>query len=105
MTYLDLIDEFKSLGFPTSYGSFKSAVTPPYIAINSTNNNDFMADNINYKDIEGYQVELYTAIKHPPTENLVQDKLKELGIPYSKIGPLPIESENLYQTIYEVQLI
>jgi len=105
MTYVDLIDEFELLGFPATYGSFKSSPSLPYIAINATSNNDMMADNINYLDIEGYQVELYTEVKHPPTEQLIQDKLKELGIAYSKIGPVEIESEGFYQTIYEIQLI
>ena len=37
-------------------------------------------------------------------ERKVQDKLKELGLPYSKIEAW-LEDQNLFQVIYEIQLI
>jgi hypothetical protein len=105
MDYLDLINEFKSEGFPAAYGKFKETKPLPFILISNGDNDNLKADNITYLDIEGYDVELYTAAKHPPTEKSVQNKLKELGIDYNKIGPEYIDSEDFYQTIYEISLI
>lgn len=104
MTYMDLINELKSLGFPVTYGSFKSSPTPPFITVQFAYNNDIIADNQNYQDVGDYQVELYTTVKHPPTEQLVQGKLKELRLPYTKVETF-LDSEDLYQVIYEIQLI
>ncbi|MBM7624781.1 hypothetical protein [Sporohalobacter salinus] len=104
MTYIDLINELETTGIPATYSSFKSKQKPPFITVNLSNNNDFMADNINFKEIENFQVELYTAKKHPPTEELIQDKLKELKLPYIKAETY-LESEKLRQIVYEIQLI
>ena len=105
MDYRDVIGGMRNIGLPSTYNDFEEPVDLPYTIITSGDNGSLMADNINYKDIAGHKLELYTADKHPPTEKMVQDKLKELGIAYQKLGPIPIESENMYQTIYEFQLI
>lgn len=105
----DLFQALKSLGLPVAYGEFVStpknpAPPPPFITYQFAYSNDMMADNHNYVGIETFQVELYTTKKDPTTEKLVQDKLKELQLPYSKIGAW-IDEEKIYQTIYEIQLI
>ena len=66
--------------------------------------NDLIADNHNYKEISYFQIELYTTKKDLASEKLVEDKLKEIELPYSKIETW-IDSEKLYQVIYEIQLI
>lgn len=104
MDYKDIINEMRVLGFPCTYGEFKEEQTPPYTVILFSQSNDFMADNHNYKDIGNYQLELYHNIKHPPSETLIEDKLKELRIPYFK-SETPIEREKMYQVVYEIQLI
>jgi len=104
MTYLDIKQEMKNLGFPCKYGSFKSSPTPPFTTIQLAYNNDIMADNQNYEGIGNYQLELYTTSKHPPSEQLIENKLKELRLPYTKVETF-LDSEDLYQVIYEIQLI
>ena len=104
ITYMDLIDEIKALGFECTYGSFKKKVSPPFTTIQYAYDSGMKADNQNYKDIGDYQLELYTKIKHPPSETLVQDKLKELRLPYGKTETR-IKSEDLYQIVYDIQLI
>jgi hypothetical protein len=49
-------------------------------------------------------VELYTIKKDLQSETLVQNKLKELELPYSKIETY-LDTEKLYQVIYEIRLI
>lgn len=104
MTQAELYQALKSLGIPVAYGSFSTPVTPPFITYQFAYSSDLIADNQNYVDISNFQVELYTAKKDLAAEKLIQDKLKELGLPYSKVETF-LEEEKLYQVIYEIQLI
>ncbi|MGF9909408.1 hypothetical protein [Brevibacillus porteri] len=109
MTQAELFKALKSLGMPVAYGEFQSTPTkpappPPFITYQFSYSGDMMADNHNYLDIENFQIELYTAKKEPVTEQLVQDKLKELRLPYSKVEAW-LDDEKLLQIIYEIQLM
>ena len=104
MTLQELFQELKSIGYPVAYGSFAKPTPPPYLIYQFAYSNDFIADGMNYLEISNFQVELYTDYKDPATEKKVQDKLKELRLPYSKIETW-LDSENLRQVIYEVQII
>lgn len=104
MTYLDIKKEMENLGFECTYGSFKTSPTPPFTTIQFAYGNDVIADNQNYKDIGNYQLELYTTTKHPPSEQLIENRLKELRLPYTKVETF-LDSEDLYQVIYEFQII
>lgn len=104
MTQAELYQALKSLGMPVAYGSFSSPVSPPFITYQFAYNSDMMADNQNYVEISNFQVELYTNKKDLTVEKLVQDKLKELGLPYSKVEAW-LDDEKLFQVIYEIQLI
>lgn len=105
MTYMELIDEIKALGFPCVYGSYGGPPSLPYTVVVESADNDLKADNHNYKKIRGHQLEYYNSKKHPPDEQKIEDKLDELRIPYSKAGPAPINGGEMYQTVYEFQLI
>lgn len=104
MTQAELYQALKSIGYPIAYGSFSSPVTPPFITYQFAYSNDMMADNVNYVAIEDFQIELYTAKKDLVAEQKVQDKLKELGLPYRKFEAY-LDEEKMYQILYEVQLI
>ena len=104
MTYMDLINEIKALGFSCTYGSFKSKPPIPFCTVNFAYNNDMIADNQNYQDVGQYQLEYYNSIKYPLDEQKIESKLKELRLPYTKVETF-LDSEDLYQIIYEIQLI
>ncbi|WP_027410368.1 hypothetical protein [Anoxybacteroides tepidamans] len=104
MTQVELFQALKSVGYPIAYGSFTDPVTPPFITYQFVNSNDLIADNTNYVSIENFQVELYTAKKDLTTEQKIQDKLKELGLPYRKFEAY-IDEEKLYQIVYEIQIL
>lgn len=109
MTQAELFQVLKTLGMPVAYGEFKDtpenpAPSPPFITYQFAYDGDLKADNHNYVDIGFYQIELYTTKKDLAKEKLVQDKLKELRLPYSKMEQR-LESENLFQVVYEIQLI
>src|SRR5690554_5468989 len=104
MTYLDMINEMEALGFPCTYGSFKSSPPIPFTVIQFAYSNDMMADNQNYKEVGNYQLEYYNSIKFPPDEMKIENRLKELRLPYTKTEVF-LDSENLYQIVYEIQLM
>ncbi|MBE2905405.1 hypothetical protein HPJ99_06870 [Anoxybacillus flavithermus] len=104
MTQAELYQALKSIGYPVAYSSFSSPVTPPFITYQFAYSNDLIADNINYVSIDDFQIELYTAKKDLVAEQKVQDKLKELGLPYRKFEAY-LDSEKLFQIIYEIQIL
>ena len=105
MTYLDVITGMRSIGLPCVYHKWSKAPPLPYTVILHDDNDDLMADNHNYQAIGNYRLELYTATKHPPTEQLVEDWFKAQRIPYKKSSPGFIDSENMFLTAYDIQLI
>jgi len=105
MTLAEFNTALKTLGMPVAYGEFKKPTSPPFITYQSADNDDLIADNHNYVDIPGYAIELYTIKKDTAKEKLVQDKLKELRLPYSKTPAVWIETEKMWQVVYTIQLI
>ena len=105
MTYLDIIAGMESIGLPCNYHKWSQAPVLPYTLITHTENDDLMADNHNYQVIGNYRLELYTAVKHPPTEQLVEDWFKAQRIPYGKSSPGFIDSESMFLTAYDIRLI
>ncbi|GIP38308.1 hypothetical protein J31TS4_15880 [Paenibacillus sp. J31TS4] len=104
-TQAELFQALKSLGMPVAYGEFEApAPPPPFITYQFAYGSDMIADNHNYVEVGNFQVELYTAKKEPENEKLVQDKLKELRLPYSKVEAW-LPEEKLRQIIYEIQLV
>lgn len=108
LTQAELFTALKTLGMPVTYGEFKGtpenpAPPPPFITYQFAYSGDLMADNQNCIGLDNFQVELYTVKKDPAREKLVQDKLKELLLPYGKTETW-LDSENLRQIVYEIQL-
>jgi len=109
VTLQELYTALKAIGYPVAYSHFvdtpqSPAPAPPFITYREAYSSDVMADNINYVGVSNIQIELYTDRKDPVAEAAGQSKLKELGLPYSKIETY-IEDERLFQVIYEAQLI
>lgn len=104
MTYLDLIKEIRSIGFPCAYRGFPTPPPIPYTVVVFSHNNDVIADNINFVGVNNYRLELYHTTKHPPSEKLIENKLRELRLPFRK-SEFEIEEENLIVVVYEVQLL
>lgn len=104
MTRDELAQHLKTLGMPVAYRGFVRPVAPPYLVYVFSANADVMADNQNYAEVDGYQIELYTGDKDPEREAAIQDLLKQLGLPYRKFEAW-IESEKLHQIVYEVQVL
>jgi hypothetical protein len=101
---MDIIQSMRSLGLDCAYHKFNSPPPLPYTVVLYGTSEDLMADNHNYLDIGNYRLELYTAIKHPPSEKKIEDWLKASRIPYAKFEAF-IESEKMFQVVYNIQLM
>lgn len=103
MTLSELNAILKSSGYPVTYSHFKDAQTPPFICYWSPYSPNFIADNKVYKKIDVVQIELYTTKKDLAAEKKLEDLLDANDLPYEPIESF-IESEQLFQRIYEVRL-
>ena len=109
MTLAELKKILDTAGFPVAYSHFTATIekpvpNPPYICYLSTGSNNFMADGIVYKKIDNVDIELYTNKKDLVAEGKLEKALDDNEIPYDSIETW-IESEKLFQKIYEVRLI
>ena len=91
----------ETTGLPVAYHHFKTPPEPPYIVYLFAYSINFGADNKVHKEIPNYQVELYTTIKDPASEKLLEDLFDAIDIYWEKTETY-IESEGLYQVLYEI---
>jgi len=104
MTQADLFTALKATGYPVAYSHFKTTANPPYIVYLFAYDSDLKADNTNYVEISNFQIELYTGTKDLTAEAKIQTALKNLGLTYTK-SETWLENEELFQILYEVQII
>jgi hypothetical protein len=100
----DLFEGLELSGYPVAYRQFKSAQAPPFICYMFMDGDDFKADNQNYLAVGNFNVELYTNNKDPAAETAVETQLQALGLVWSKSEAF-IDTEDMYQVLYQVQLI
>jgi hypothetical protein len=91
----------KTSGLPVAYHHFAQPPTPPYIVYLFSYSSNFGADNKAYNKQPNYQVELYTTKKDPVSEKLIEDLFDAHEIYWDKTETY-IDSEGLYQVLYEI---
>lgn len=108
MTLAELVTILKSTGFPVVYSHFTAtesnpAPDPPFITYLVSYSSNMAADNKVYKKIDNIQIELYTNKKDLQAEKKLED-LFYLNELFYQTTETFIESEKIYQKIYEVRL-
>jgi len=98
----------EATGFPVAYSHFietenEPLPSPPFIVYLATYSSNFMADNKVHIPIENVQIELYTSKKDLEAEAIVEAVLNENELPFATTEAF-IESEELFQKIYEMRL-
>jgi hypothetical protein len=96
-----LFQLLKTTGLPVAYHHFTSPPTPPYIVYLFSYSSNFGADNKVYDAEKNFQVELYTTNKDPTSEALIEGLFDANDIYWDKTETY-IESEGLYQVLYEI---
>ncbi len=92
----------KTTNYPTKYSHFDVPTTFPRITYLVVGTNNVLADNVIYKKINSYRVELYTQTKDLSAEQKVESVLENAGIIYV-INKVYINSEKVYLIIYEFE--
>jgi hypothetical protein len=104
MTLAELYILLKATGYPVAYSHFSATPSIPFITYVSAYSSNFIADNKVHQKINNVQVELYTNKKDLTAEKKLEDVLDNNEIPYETTETF-IDSESLFQKIYEVRLI
>ena len=98
----------EATGFPVAYSHFTETQneplpSPPFITYLATYSSNLYADNQVYKQVQNAQIELYTKRKDLDAEAIVEETLNQNELPFSTTETF-IDSEQIYQKIYEVRL-
>ena len=106
MTYQDIQTKLELTRLPVVQNFWEIGQVPalPYIVYTFPNNSDFNADNDNYVEIVGMEVELYTDTKDIPAEKAVEAVIRAQFGPFDKTSSW-ISSEHMQQTIYTLEVI
>lgn len=92
------------VGVPVARNTFKQPQPPPFIVYLFTYSHNFGADSGVYIARNNYQIELYTAKKDIALEHKLEGILTAENIYFEKTETY-IESENLLEVMYEIQLL
>jgi hypothetical protein len=108
MTLEEINTILKTTGFPVAYSHFvesenEPVPAPPFLVYLVAFSSNFMADNRVYKSIQTVQIELYTDKKDLEAEAILEAALNDNQLPYQTTETF-IDSEQLFQKIYEVRL-
>lgn len=90
----------KTLGMPVAYRVFQTPQTLPYIVFFMDDTDNEFADNSVYKQVNTWQVELYTEKKNPSLER----SLEAILPPYNKVEAY-IDEERMFQIAYSFQMV
>lgn len=106
MTYQQISKMIEDIGLPFAYYSFPEEQAPalPYLVFYYPDYDDLGADNINYQTIANLNIELYTSNKDFATESSVETALTNAGLYFQK-SETYIESEQMYEVLYQIQLV
>lgn len=106
MTYEDVANMIKSMGYPFAYYQFDhgTAVPPPFICFLYPEIDDVYADDLNFQRIAELRLEFYTKQKDFDGEAAIEGILTQNSLTYDKSEEY-IEGEKLYEVIYEMEVL
>ena len=105
MTYEEINELMLEMRLPFAYHHFAEGESPkpPFLIFLSPGEHTFSADNLMYHSFKKLDIELYTDEKSPETEECVEEILHQHSIYYTKTETW-IESEKLYEVLYETEV-
>lgn len=104
MTLPELVQILKETGYPVAYSHFPSSPSIPFITYVEIDSTNFHADNRTYKRVKNINIELYTNKKDLQAESTLESLLDTNDLPYETLETY-VESEQLFQKIYEIGVI
>ncbi len=105
MTYEEINDMMAEMELPFAYHHFAEGESPqpPFLLFLSPGEDTFSADNIAYYSFKQLKIELYTDKKNPAMEEEIEVVLTQHEIYFTK-SEAWIESERLYEVLYEMEV-
>lgn len=105
MTHREVMTMLVEMNLPYAYDHFVEGESPdpPFLVFLYPGSNHFAADGKVYFKVNRLNVELYTDKKDVELEETVEAVLDRHGIFYSK-SEVWIESENLYEVLYQMEV-
>jgi hypothetical protein len=109
MTLIELKRLLDQSGYPVAYNHFTAtennpAPPPPFIVYMAPSTTNFKADNRVYSKVNNVTVELYTNYKDLAAEQNLESLFDTNDIPWDA-DETWIESEKLFQRIYDIGVI
>lgn len=104
MTQIELCNQLKAAGYPVAYHHFTTSPEPPYIVYIRTNDDNISSDYKVHGKFKNYQVELYTVKKDLEAERKIEAILNTIDPKYQTFEEY-IESEQMYQVVYQIKII
>jgi hypothetical protein len=104
MNLVELKQVLLQTGYPVAYLHFSKAPSIPFITYQEVYSSNFIAENKVHHKLKNIQIELYTKKKDLDAEIALENLLDSNELPY-QTTEAEIESEKLFQKIYEVRLI
>lgn len=101
MTIENIFEMLKETEFPVAYSHFKTAQKPPFITFKLAYTSNNFADNKVNKVLNRWQIELYTSVKDPTKEALLESVLDSNNCCWNKVETY-INDEKIFQIIYEI---
>lgn len=100
-----LLEIISEIDIPSAYDHFAEGESPdpPFICYLVPGNDNFAADGKAYFKVDQVNIELYTDLKDPETENKVEAVLDSHGVFYDRTE-VWIESERLYEVLYSFEM-
>ena len=105
MTHKEVMEMMGETGLPFAYHHFAEGESPepPFAVFLYPRASNFSADGKPYYKINRLDIEVYTDLKDVELETRVEAVLEGHGIFYAK-SEVWIESENLYEVLYEMEV-
>lgn len=91
--------------YPTRFSHFENKQQPPYICYIDTGEENFHADDGVYVEGTLVDIELYTKDKDLEAERKIKNLLQAHEIPYTFYPSIRIESEGLFQCVFNIKLV
>lgn len=107
MTYHEIFDALEMTGLPVAFNYWESpeqVPALPYIVFTYPDNNDYVADNINYAEIVALEINLYTKRKSPAVERAVEAIITQYFGPYFKTSTY-VQGDAVQETSYTMEVI
>lgn len=105
MTHEKVMAIVDEMGMESAYHHFAEGESPepPFVVFLYPKANNFSADGVAYFKVNRLNIELYTDLKDVELEQRVEAVLDGHGIFYAK-SEVWIESERLYEVLYEMEV-